>query len=234
MPPLYWTSSADFCMGNLFFNNFNNSGEQGLVEDLIIESIGIYGLGVFYCPRTLVAKDDIYGEDTLSTYNNAYPIDMFVKNVDNYEGDGTFLSKFNLEIRDQMTFTIARRTFANEIIRQQPDLARPREGDLIYSDMMNRIFVIKYVNNSPIFYAMGALQTYDLTCEVFEYSSERFNTGIEAIDAIETSYSVDTESGAIVFEDQNVDVFADNEELATEGNGLIDWDARDPFSEAIT
>jgi hypothetical protein len=221
-------------MGNIFFNNFNNSGEQGLVEDLIIESIGIYGLGVFYCPRTLVAKDDIYGEDTLSTYNNAYPIDMFVKNVDNYEGDGTFLSKFNLEIRDQMTFTIARRTFANEIITQQPDLARPQEGDLIYSEMMNRIFVIKYVNNSPIFYAMGALQTYDLTCEVFEYSSERFNTGIAAIDAIETSYSVDTESGAIVFEDQNIDVFADNEELDTEGNDLIDWSERDPFSEAIT
>ena len=103
--------------------------EQSLVEDLMIESISIYGHQVYYCPRTLVAKDDIYGEDTISEYNNAYLIDMYIRSFDSYEGDGTFLSKFNLEIRDQMTFTVARRTFYNEISTQE-FIDRPQEGDL--------------------------------------------------------------------------------------------------------
>lgn len=227
--------------------------EQSLIEDLMIESIAIYGHQVYYCPRTLINKDDIYGEDTISEYNSAYLIDMYIRSFDSYEGDGTFLSKFNLEIRDQMTFTVARRTFANEI-GTEAFIDRPQEGDLIVSPMTKRVMVIKYVNNQPIFYQMGALQVWDLVCETWEYSNERLNTGIALVDDIEREYSfalepfgvlddtgaiITDESGFVIvqgqysFDNQNLDVYADNDELAEEGEGIIDWSKRDPFSENI-
>lgn len=225
--------------------------EQDLIESLVVESISIYGHAIYYCPRTIVKKDEIYGEDSLSTYNDAYNFDVYVKSYDSYEGDGTFLSKFNLEIRDQITFVVARRTFYNEIATQE-FIERPQEGDLIYSPMMRRLFVIKYVNNAPIFYQMGSLQTWECVCEVFEYSNERLNTGISEIDDIEVkySYSLDvaeivTDDGMIIadnygfqiiqgqydYDTQNQDVYATNDEFQLEGQGIIDWSRIDPFSE---
>lgn len=241
-------------MANLFFNNFENSMEQDLIESLIVESIGIYGHSLYYVPRTIVAKDDIYGEDPLSEYNSAYFTDVYIRNYDSYEGDGTFLSKFNLEIRDQVTLTMARRTFLSEIGSYE-NLIRPREGDLIYSPMMKRMFVIKYVNNTSVFYQMGSLQTWDLVCEVFEYSNERFNTGVEEIDSIEERFSFDinqfalgTDVGDLITDangypiiastfdndEQLADVLSDNDEIVEESNNVIDWSDRDPFSEDIS
>lgn len=241
---------------NPFFNTTNEFNEQGLVEDLIVEAIGIYGHTLVYCPRTIVKKDDIYGEDTISEYNGNYELDMYVKNVDSYEGDGTFLSKFNLEIRDQMTFTLARRTFENEISIIDSSLHRPREGDLIWSPVFKRLMVIKYVSNSPIFYQLGELQTWDLTCEMFEYSSERLNTGVFEIDSIErnmstaleypsiltsTGFQISDSAGNLItqgqldFDKQNNDVFADNDEFEEEDekDNIVDWSDRDPFADLI-
>lgn len=236
---------------SLYFNNFTNSQEQILIENLVIESIKIYGHDVFYCPRTLVAKDDIYGEDAISEYNIAYDIDMYIRSYDSYEGDGTFLSKFNLEIRDQMTLTVSVRTFLDEV-GQLEAIERPREGDLIYIPMVDRILVIKYVNKTPVFYQMGAIQMYDLVCETFEYSSEKLNTGIEAIDSIERENSIAMETYALLtndkyvivdndgyeiiqstynFETQVGDSYEDNTEIQFEGDAILDWTQIDPFSE---
>lgn len=237
---------------NVYFQNFDNFGEQNLIEDLVIESIKIYGHDVYYCPRTLVAKDDIYGEDTISEYNNSYFVEMYIKSYDAYEGDGTFLSKFNIQIRDQMRFVIARRTFNDEVGANEL-IDRPQEGDLIYSPMMKRIFVIMYVNNKPVFYQMGALQMYELTCEVWEYSSEKLNTGIPEIDSLENKYSyalehfnVSVSDGTLVdddgepitqgqfsFDKQNNDVLADNKEIRKEeqAEGLVDWNESNPFGD---
>jgi len=82
---------------NFYFNNFSNSQEQILIENLVLESIKMYGHDVFYCPRTPVAKDDVYEEDSLSQYNNNYLIDMYIRSYESYEGDGQFLSKFDLK-----------------------------------------------------------------------------------------------------------------------------------------
>ena len=236
---------------SVFFNNFTNSQEQVLIEDLVLESIRIYGHDMWYCPRTLVAKDDIYGEDTISEYKTAYYIDLYIKNVDSYEGDGNFLSKFNLEIRDQMTLTVSVRNFMNEIGSIEM-IDRPQEGDLIYIPMFDRLWIIKYVNKNAVFYQMGAIQMYDLVCEMFEYSSERFSTGIDAIDSIETSLSLDASEYALLttdefiitsqdgyqivqggydFEKQARDPYEDNTEFEIEGDQILDWTQIDPFSE---
>lgn len=211
----------------------------------------MYGHDVFYCPRTLVDKDEIYGEDAISEYNSSYEIDMFIRSYDSYEGDGQFLSKFNLEIRDQVTFTVSVRNFQNEI-GQYTTFTRPRESDLIYLPMADRILVIKYVNKTPVFYQMGAIQMYDVVCEVFEYSSERLRTGIPAIDNIEQQNSLDMGIYGILdsdgfyiadndgfqiiqssydFSAQAGDAYEDNTEFQTEGETILDWSQVDPFSE---
>jgi hypothetical protein len=217
-------------MPSVYFDNFNNYSEQDLIESLINESLSIYGHTVYYLPRTLVKKDDVYGEDTLSKYINSYEFDVYIKSYDSYEGDGTFLSKFNLEIRDSVTFTIARRSFGKEVSAQQPEIQRPREGDLIYSTMMKRLFVIKYVNQTSIFYQMGSLQLWDVACDVWEYSNEDFNTGIYEIDSIETKYSVANVTDDIAYEAAMLDVFETNVEFQQEGEDILDWSNIDPFS----
>jgi hypothetical protein len=218
-------------MPSVYFDNFNNYGEQDLIESLVVESISIYGHTVYYLPRTLVTKDDIYGEDKLSTYNEVFEFDMYIKTFDSYEGDGQFLSKFNLEVRDSATFSIARRSFGNEIAAQRPDIQRPREGDLVYSTMMKKMFVIKYVNQTAIFYQMGELQIWDISCDVWEYSNERFSTGNAEIDAIEEKYSVANVTNDNAYEAAMLDVFATNQEFQQEGSGIIDWANIDPFSQ---
>ena len=217
-------------MPSVYFDNFNNYGEQDLIESLVVESISIYGHTIYYLPRTLVTKDDIYGEDKLSTYNDIFEFDMYIKTFDSYEGDGQFLSKFNLEVRDSITFSVARRTFGNEIASQRPDIQRPREGDLIYSTMMKKMFVIKYVNQTAIFYQMGDLQIWDVACDVWEYSNERFNTGNAEIDAIEEQYTVANVFDDTEYENAMLDVYATNKEFQDEGQGIIDWTNVDPFS----
>jgi hypothetical protein len=166
---------------SVFFDNFTNYAEQNLIEDLVIESIKIYGHDVFYCPRTLIARDDVFNEDALSQYNSTYMIEMYIKNVEGFEGEGDFLSKFGIQIRDEITLTVARRVF-NQEIGYVEGIDRPEEGDLIYMPLTKKVYVVKFVEHEPVFYQMGALQMYDLKCELFEYSSEDLNTGIPEID----------------------------------------------------
>lgn len=175
---------------NFYFNNFKSSQEQTLVEDLIIESIKIYGHDVFYLPRTVVENDPIFKEDDISKYESAYSIEMYIKNVDGFQGEGDFLSKFGLQIRDQITFTISRRVYEDNIYYNGlSDSVRPLEGDLIYFPLNQKLFQIKFVEHEAIFYQMGSLQTYDLVCELWEQSDEELNTGIKEIDMIEEDYS---------------------------------------------
>lgn len=228
--------------------------EQDLIESLVVESISIYGHTIVYCPRTIVNRDDLFNEDTISQYNEAYEFDMYIRSYDNYEGDGTFLSKFNLEIRDQVRFVAARRTFYNEVAVNAL-IDRPQEGDLIFSPMMKRLFVIKYVNNtSPSFYQMGSLQSWELVCETFEYSNEVFNTGYDDIDSIEMKFSTNvnefgllTDDGEVIvdmsgfplipgqfnFDNQTGDALSQNSEFNFLDDEVMDWTHKDPFSEGV-
>lgn len=179
-----------------YFNNFNNVHEQGLVEDLIIEAIQIYGYNVMYLPRTGNTPDIIFNEDSSSEYDAAYQVEMYIKSYDGYDGDGAFLSKFGIEVRNQLNLTVAIKTFVRQVGRTI-NTTRPLEGDLIYFALDNKLFVIKKVNKYDVFYQSGSLQSYDLTCEVFEYSGEKLNTGIAAVDAIEKAFSPSTMDHAL-------------------------------------
>lgn len=235
---------------NFFFNNFQSSQEQNLIADLVIESIKIYGLDCWYIPKRIIKKDNIYGEDSLSEYNTSYMVEMYVKNVEGFAGEGDFLSKFNVEIRDQMTLTIARRTFEDEVQHYESGYTRPREGDLIFMPLNNKVFQIKFVEHEPVFYQMGALQMYDLKCELFEYSNEIINTGFDVIDDLQNDYSdamntfaITTESDlelkmedgySIIREEFDLevqDVLSDNEDVQIESDDFLDFTEADPFSE---
>lgn len=234
---------------SVFFNNFASSGEQKLIEDLIVESIRQYGQDMYYIPRTVVQVDNIVNEDTLRQYDTAISIEMYIKNVEGFGGQGDFLSKFNLEIRDQVTFTIARKTFTEEVTQVKDVITRPREGDLIFFPLNSKIFEIKFVEHEAIFYQFGALQTFDMRCELFEYSNEVMNTGITVIDSLMANYSLDENSMAILTEDGRIlqtedgrsiireewnievhDAQADNIEIQTESNVLGDFSETDPFA----
>jgi len=237
---------------NFYFNNHANSGEQYLIEDLIIESIKIYGIECFYLPRTMVAEDNLFGEDVLSKFDDAYPLEMYVKSTDGFEGDGDFLSKFGLEIRDEMVLTISQRRFGEEVIVADTteDIGRPAEGDLIYFPLNGKTFEVKFVEHEAIFYQMGSLQTYDLRCELFEYSHQVIDTGIADIDAVEDTYSgdmrffelLDEDGNALVFESgdkmiqegfrvETADKQANNEFFQTSSADFINWTETNPFSE---
>ena len=213
---------------NVFFNNFSSSMEQYLIEDLVIESIRIYGQDVYYINRTLGAEDRVLREDDLPEFDNAQLIEMYIKNIDGFEGDGDFLSKFGLEIRDEITFTVAKRVFERDITLNL-NKNNPYVGDLIYFPLNRKIFEIKFVEHESIFYQMGALQTYDLRCELFEYSGETFSTGISDIDTMYNTINFTTDEAIANVE--SVDSLARNFSLESAADGVIDFSEADPFSE---
>ena len=130
---------------NLYFRNYDASNEQTLYEDLIIEAIRMYGEDMYYCPRVLKNYDPLYTADDSSEYNSAYLVELYIKSVDGFSGDGNFMSKFGIEIRDQVVFSVARRVF-NEEVGMESTLVRPNEGDLIYFPLNKKLFKIMFVN----------------------------------------------------------------------------------------
>lgn len=234
---------------NFYFDYFQNFMEQDLLTELVQESIKIHGIDIYYLPREYVNKDEIYTEDSLSEYQRALLIDGYLKTFDGFEGEGSFLQKFNLEIRDTVTFTISQRTFQEEI-SIPVGISRPREGDLIYLPVAKRLLKITYVDKYPVMMPLGTLPSYDIKCEMFEYSGEIFNTGVREIDAIEKEYNIELNNFAISTENRLelkdedgfslmqesydidlVDPTAQNDEIEKEADSFVDFSERDPFSE---
>jgi hypothetical protein len=217
---------------NFYFNNFTNSGEQNLIEDLIIETIRIYGLDVWYLPRTLGGLDDLLNEDDLSIFDKAYMVEMYIKSVDGFEGDGQFLSKFGLQIRDSVTFTMSQRKFVQDVGLYNEEV-RPNEGDLIYFPLNRKLFEVMFVDNKPVFYQMGALQMYDLRCELFEFSNERFATGVLEIDVLLDAYrTTGTNANTAVANVESLSLLgADNFTIETTADSILDFSETNPFGD---
>ena len=239
---------------NVFFRNYDNFNEQNLIDDLVIESIKMYGVDVMYIRRSLGAVDEVLNEDDLPLYDEMFQFEAYVKNVDGFEGEGDFLSKFGLQIRDSITFSVANRTFEKYVTREVVELIRPNEGDLVYFPLNEKMFEIKFVEHEQIFYQTGRLQTYDIRCELFEYSSERFETGNTEIDAIEDRYNLDmgnyqvtleSNTGIMLLEDgdnliqeynlNTVDPLANNSIFRSQilTDGILDFTESNPWGDEV-
>ena len=172
--------------------NLNGSAqEQKFMENLIIESIEIYGQNIYYLPRTYVNKDTILNEVESSEFNQALQVRAYVNNVDGWEGQGELLSKFGIRIEDKTTFIFSRSKF-EEKVDDNAALnveGRPNEGDLIWFPITKHLFEIKFVEVERPFYQLGKGYVWECQCELFEYSDEEIDTGVAEIDAIETAFA---------------------------------------------
>ena len=176
---------------NSYFTQ-GTTGEQDLIENLVIEQIKMYGKNVFYMPRTLVNEDTTFTEDALSKFDDAYEIEAYIEDPTGFTGDGDLFTKFGVRISDQVTFIISRKRFT-EAVDDNAQLiveGRPNEGDLVYFPMANKIFKIMFVEHEQPFYQLGKIHVWGLKCELFEFSDEQFDTGVTAIDQIEQDFSV--------------------------------------------
>jgi hypothetical protein len=173
-------------------NNKTYLPEQNLMEDLTVEAIKMYGHEIYYIPRDLVQKDDLFGESKYSRFNTFKMIEMYMDTTTAFEGGDTF-TKFGFEIRDSVKFTVSKKRF-----KRETDMARPLEGDLLYLPLSKGLFEVKFVEHENPFYSLGKLYSYQLTCELFQYSEEEFNTGVEELDAVndETGFKVNLTIGA--------------------------------------
>jgi hypothetical protein len=224
---------------NPYFNNNKYSPTQDLMEDLMIESIKNKGIDVYYLPRRFQKLDQVFGEDVLSYFDVSFPIEMYLESFNGFEGEKEIVSKFGIEIRDNMSLVVAKKRFEQEAFKVENmsdrpiQLQSPMMGDLIYFPLSKGLFEIKYVDNKQVFFQGGKLYTYRLDCELFKYSMEELNTGISDIDRIETSIvsSIDEDGDGDFDYIKDNKTPDDNSNIQNQGSSLIDFTEVDPFSE---
>lgn len=227
--------------------------EQNLYEDLIIESMKIYGFETFYIPRKSFNEDKIFTEDPLNTYDHAYPLEMYMENIGGFEGDGELLTKFGIEVRDTANFIVSRRRW-QQVVGDAGNsvLQRPAEGDIIFFPLNKAYFEIRTVEGNKPFYQVGKLYIYRMYCELVQFSNERFNTGIAEIDRTldVLNQTVDNfeflqENGNSLLLETNIPTplvledftslnkltGTDNELFDIEAEGVLDFSERNPFGE---
>ena len=241
---------------NVYFDT-GTTAEQRLYENIIIEQLKAFGHDVYYLPRKLVNEDTLFGEDTLSSFNDAYIIEMYLDNIEGYEGQQEMITRFGLDIQNEATWVVSKRRFEQLISTDQNLIVstRPNEGDLIYFSKGKKLFEIGFVDHDDPFYQIQNLPVFKLRCRTFEYSHEDLATGISAIDAIETGASLDalayqlvlesgTDSGTnylltedgdwIISEDYKVDTIdtsSDSDFFETQGDSILDFSEINPFGE---
>ena len=167
-----------------------SQGEQRLVQDLINEHLRIYGVEVTYIPRKFVARETIMEEVTSSKFDDNFLIEAYVNTYEGYSGSGDILTKFGMSLRDEVTLTLSKERFEDFIapfLDAMPESevevsTRPREGDLIYFPLGQRLFEVKFVEHEKPFYQLGKNYVYELKCELFEYEDEVIDTDIDEID----------------------------------------------------
>ena len=181
---------SDYSSGSRFRAN-GSAQEQKTIENLIVETIEIYGQDIYYVPRTIVNKDTVFGEDSDTKFESAKAIRAYVNNVEGWEGQGELLSKFGVRIEDKTTFIFSRDKF-KEHVDDSTVLnveGRPNEGDLIWFPVTKHLFQIMFVEAEKPFYQLGKGYVWECQCELFEYSDEEIDTGITDLDNIETAFA---------------------------------------------
>ena len=243
-------------------NGIGNDAEKRLHEDLIIEGLRIYGHDCYYLPRTLVNHDLVLGEDTLSKFDQSYMLEMYVETTEGFAGEQELVSKFGLEIREDTTFVISKRRWQNQVdsLATLIKTGRPNEGDVIFVPLMNSFFEIQFVEDQEPFFQLGNLPVYKLKTTRFEYSSEKFDTGMPEINQAEDRLSIDTLQHQLILEDggglllessdsilgnyhyailENDDFnlatqtrdYSDNDTYDSQDDDILDFTERNPFGE---
>jgi hypothetical protein len=244
---------------NKFFHDSNKtsiSAERNLYKNLIKEAIQIHGHDVYYVNRTFVNEDTLFGEDTSSTFSESQLIEMYVENAEGgLEGEKELVSKFGLDIKDEVTFVVSKERF-QDITKQvvlesgttetfgavlledetttsesaylvnedkSTDADRPLEGDLVFHPIINKMFEISFVDHDEPFFQLDNNPVYKLKCRLFEYGSEGLDTGVSAIDQIETDSSLDALSYQFTLEQTGTYT----EEISLEDNDLLLLDRTD-------
>ena len=173
---------------NPYFNkNYSSQSEQDLYDDLMEESIKIHGIDVSYLPRDIQKIDSLFKDVEVSRFNTTHDIEMFIDSVEQFGGEGDFLSKFGVEIRDTLELTVMVNRF------ETLNIGRPKEGDLIFFPFNKQLFEVMFVEDEQIFYTLGKKFVYRLKLELFEYSNQMINTGIEDIDNIQYKHAYSIE-----------------------------------------
>lgn len=232
---------------NLYLNHFNQKDEQNLIRSLNEEAIQFYGIDIIYAPRIIAHEDDLLNEDKKSAFLDALSLEVYIKTVDGFEGEGDLIDQFGFETRDEISLIFPRQRFT-----ELTGLPRPREGDLIYFPLTQGIFEIKFVEDERPFYQLGRLYVYDVVAQLFRYSQETIETGFSGFDNIAESFGQNlgvilTESGEEILlpsgdvlledgignaeNDASADVFSDNVTIEEEADNLINFDEKNPFGE---
>ncbi len=172
---------------NPFFQQ-GSSGEQSLVQSLINEQLKMYGVEIHYMPRKYVSEKTILEEVTASKFDDAYPIEAYIDNFDGYDDMPSTLSKFGIQATNEVTLIISKErfeTYISPLMKNESNVklsTRPKEGDLVYFPLGDRLFEIKYVEHEKPFYMLRDNYVYKLTCELFRYEDEVIDTGVDEID----------------------------------------------------
>lgn len=198
---------------NPYFSQGRRS-ERRLYEDLIIESLKMYGQDVYYLPRELVKRDDIFSDDPVSRFDNSYKIEMYIQNVEGFDNASDLFTKFGVEIRPECTFIVSRRRWNTAIAAMENSTTkpfyRPREGDLIYLSLSKSLFEITKVDNEQPFFQLQNFPIFSMRCHLFEYNDEDFDTDVQEIDEIE---NVNSQQTVLTFDKSSI----------TGGNGTFDF-----------
>lgn len=210
-------------MANKYFDFYKQTHEQKLVQDLVEESIKIHSIDAIYIPRANVNIDSLFREDTLAKFNDHHRIEVYIKSVDGFDGDGEIFKKFGLDIKNQITFSVSRSRFAKVVGKE---LERPREGDLIYIPLSvsSVLFEIRFVKSDSVFFNLGEFYVFDLQCEQFAFEDENVDTNIDDIDRISDEgsqiFTIQLEDGSGEFQ---------NGEFIYQGESVLGADARATF-----
>lgn len=229
-----------------------SAGAQSLYSRMIKDSMKINGFDVYYLPRTSVNISEVFGEDPLSKFDHAIKIEMHMDNVKGFDGDGSFLSRFGVEINDTCNFQVHKERWMEEIsargISALPN--RPTEGDMLFFPLSSTLFEIKKVVSTNPFYQLGKLYVWNLECETVQYSSERINTGVPEIDSnpylfnlAAEEYGLDSTDGLDLLSEDGTALISDAYDLAildkgsqngmfqTKATPVLDWNETNPFGE---
>lgn len=224
------------------------ASEQNLLQNITTEAIQILGHTMYYLPRQLNKLDNIFGEDVLSSFDIALPIEVFISNFNQWEGNQELISKFGLEIQKQMILTMSRDRWECESKKIKDKMwvfSRPQEGDLIYEPMTKALMEIKFVDHDDAFYQLSKNYRYKLTCELFRYNQEAITTGNLDIDMFSSidilNNQLLNEDGTLLLNEDGSSIInntddgdnerKDNTDSFTSESILIDFSADNPFNE---